>query len=154
MFLKILKNKKGFTLTELIMVILLLGIMAVIGTPLPSPTGIGLEAASKKVALDIAYARNLASITGTNHGVSFTAFAPYFIYKQSLGTVINDPLTTKPFSENFSTFKNVHASSSLQVEFDTDGRPVLGAGQTITLTNGTTNKVITITSNTGLAIIN
>ena len=146
-------NQNGFSLVELVILVGVVAIVALSVGPLPNITGAGIEAAAKKTASDIRYARTLAITVGTNHGLSFTSGAAYFIYNTSLANVIPDPLTRQTFSEDFSEFENVQCSTTQQVEFDAEGRPVLGGGSIITLTNGSVTRQIQIIANTGLVEI-
>jgi MSHA pilin protein MshC len=69
-------KSRGFTLIELIMVIVLLGILAVFVAPrLPSVTGTNAAAFADKLKADIRYAQNLAMTQNRRARVYFNGFA-------------------------------------------------------------------------------
>ncbi len=144
---------KGFSLIELTMVIVLIGIVALFVMPQDSLLNINLETAAAKVANDLRYTKELASITNTNCGVQFVANGNYTVYQASVTNPALNPLTRQNFVTDIaSLFKKVTIQNNLQVEFDPLGTPVLGSGQTVTLTNGQTTASLYITPNTGFIL--
>lgn len=140
---------KGFTLIELVLVIALLGIMVIGAQPFLPLSGESLDSASRKVRMDVLYAQERAIITGENHGVNFIVNGNYTIYRGTTANLINDPFRNTLFDEDLAEFQNVSVGTNYQVEFDAHGRPVLGGGGSVTLTNGSDNKGVAVTANTG-----
>lgn len=143
-------RRNGFTIVELILVTLLLGILAALVPPLVPLSRQGLDAASRRVRNEIVYARQLAMMKGTNHGASFTAGGSYLLYEGTTATPIVDVVTKRLFPDDLSEFGNIFFVSGYQVEFDSMGRPVLGGGGAVALSNGTNTKTVSVVSNTGL----
>lgn len=144
---------KGFSLIELTIVVVLIGIVALFVIPQDSLLSINLETATVKVANDLRYAKELASITNTNCGVSFVANGNYTVYQTAVTNPALNPLTRQSFVTDISSlFKKVSIQNSLQVEFDPLGKPVLGGGQTVQVTNGQTTASLYITPNTGFVL--
>lgn len=90
--------ERGFTLIEIVMVLLLIAILAVVVIPrLGTYTGMQLEVAAKKVASDIRYAQSLAMANRTAQWQRITFDADtdsYRIYSKT-GSV-KDPVTQEP----------------------------------------------------------
>ena len=144
-------NPRGFTYVELLLVITLISLFAVSLSPSISISGGGIESATKKVVADLRYAQELATMNNQNYGIQFNANGAYILYQGTVATPFTDPLSQTSFSENLSRFKNVKISNTLKVEFDAMGRPALGSGSTVTLTNNVINRLVRITANTGFA---
>lgn len=140
----------GFTLIELVLVIALLGILAMaVVTFTPSPSLARLDSASKQVSSDIEYVRQSAMTRETVHGIEFIANGNYTAYQTSTATPVLDPLTKQNMIVNFSSFySGVSIQNNYTVEFDRFGKPI-GGGGSVTLTNGSTTKIISVQANTG-----
>lgn len=129
-------KKRGFTLIELVMIIVILGIVAL--AVMPKTTAeprIKLEAACQKIALDLRYAQEMALAQQVRFGISFDiANETYFAYRVSVATKARDPQTRNNFDVSFTTlneFKGIDISStnfSNKVEFDSVGAPYDGNG--------------------------
>lgn len=130
---------------------LVLGLFVVALIPKDSFQRFNLETAVSKVTEDLHYAQELAQTTNTNCGINFVASGSYTVYQGSTSTPVTNPLTRQAFVYTFSdNFKNVNILNNLQVEFNTVGKPVLGGGQTVGISDGTTTANLLITANTGL----
>ncbi|OGQ47884.1 MAG: hypothetical protein A3H42_03180 [Deltaproteobacteria bacterium RIFCSPLOWO2_02_FULL_46_8] len=129
----------------------MLGLFVMALIPKDSFQRFNLETAVSKVTEDLRYTQELAQTTNTNCGINFVADGSYTVYKGSTATPVTNPLTKQTFIYTFSdNFENVTLLNNLQVEFDTIGKPVLGGGQTVSISDGTTTANLLITANTGL----
>lgn len=142
-------------MVELILVTLLLGMLVAVAPPLVPVSRQGLDGAIRKVYSDLLYARQMSLLSGSNRGASFTAGGGYLLYFGTPATPISDPVTKEVFTSThgqseLARFGNIFITSSYQVEFDSTGRPVMGGGGSVILSNGTNTKSILVTSNTGL----
>lgn len=143
-------NSKGFTLIELIMVIVLIGIIAVVVSPkLGDVTDTKAAALADKLRADIRYAQNLAMTTSQRHRVYInTAPGPtpgYAVVNVATGLVVQDPA-----GGNLSVvldagdYAGITVSPDTTIEFNSLGSPTTG-GTNLTA-GGTT---ITVTAETG-----
>ncbi|MDO8526397.1 MAG: prepilin-type N-terminal cleavage/methylation domain-containing protein, partial [Deltaproteobacteria bacterium] len=145
------KTSRGFTMIELVIVVALMGILALLFMPKDFLQTFNLETAAARIKQDIRYAKELAATTNINCGVNFVANGSYTVYSQSAGNPVTNPFTRQPFTTNIADeFKTVLIGNTVQVEFDPMGKPVLGSGQSVQITNGTTTVSLLITPNTGL----
>ena len=146
----------GFTLIELVMVLVVLGIVAVFVVPRLSATGITLPAAATRLAETIRYTQNLAMSQGQRYRINFTA-SSYQITDMS-GTPVVQPMTNSTAASSVSPIVlsgyNPPLSSNY-VAFDTRGVPyvnatlALAASATITLTSGSDTSAVQISPETG-----
>lgn len=131
----------------------LLGLMTLVLIPSDSLQRFDLETAVARIEQDLRFARELAATTNTNCGVSFIANGNYTVYRQSTATPVASPLTRQDLVVDIgSLFDNVRLANSAQVEFSPLGRPLLGGGQTIQITDGATTASLLVTSDTGVIV--
>lgn len=144
-------NLKGFTLIELVLVIGLLGVLALAAIVIsPGVAPARLDAASKQVQSDVEYAKQNAVLTTTTHGVAFVASGSYTVYRSTTATPLLSPLTKQSMVITLSAqYPGVSISSNYTVEFNRFGNPTTGGGGSVTLTDGTSTRTITVTANTG-----
>ncbi|MFA5183614.1 MAG: prepilin-type N-terminal cleavage/methylation domain-containing protein [Syntrophales bacterium] len=159
-------TSRGFTLIELLMTMMVIVfIAAYVFLSLNPYRGIKLEAAAKKVAGDLHYARNLAMIMTEWYGVTFEADPnnTYTVYKTDGAT---DATIINPsgglFAVNLNQYYNgllisgVNIAGGKKLEFNPLGTPYLdknGAAisteAVITLSFQGVTKTVRITPNTG-----
>ncbi|MBI5399882.1 type II secretion system protein [Candidatus Saganbacteria bacterium] len=168
--LKLLPMKRqGFTLTELVIVLVIIGILAVVASlSLNSSKSVKLEAGTKKIIADLLYTRNLSLSTAKWYGMSFEV-APvnsYQVYTTdgSSDTLVEDPSNLgKNFIVNLSdlyggvNIVGVSIGGGNKVEFHPYGRPfndrsgaAIATTGLITLEYGGSTKTIFITPDTGV----
>ena len=159
MFFKETMNRKGFTLIELVMVIVLLAILAKYAAPrLGNITATNAGAFTDKLRADIRYAQNLAMTQNRRYRVYFNGNpAPVAGY-----AVVNDANGNGTWGEAGEFAANPAAGGNLSVsltgqyagitiaaggfiEFNSLGAPTSAA--TVTVSPG--NQTVTITAQTG-----
>ena len=157
-----MKNQHGFTLIELIIIIVLLAIMAAVAIPrMGDVTSMKAAATAEKLKSDIRYAQELAMTQNRSYRVYFnTSPAPasgYAVVNNAngngtwgeAGEFAPDPSGKGNLSVtlNSGDYAGVTASSSVNpIEFNSLGRPTGGA-TTITVSPG--SYTITISAETG-----
>jgi len=142
---------KGFSLIELVSVIAIIGVLGItVITMTPSLDGTQLNVAAHQVLSDIHHAKQNATTTGQTSGVNFVSGGIYTAYQGSTATPLLSPLTRQDMIVLLSdSYSSVSISNNFVVEFDSLGAPSSGGGGSVTLTNGTDTRTITITVNTG-----
>lgn len=142
-------------MVEIVGVMALLGILglaALVWTPSYHPTR--LDAASKQVQSDIEYARQLAMTTNVTHGVQFVAAGAYTVYRSTIATPILSPLTHQDMVITLSNrYPGVAIQTNYTVEFDSFGAPTVGGGGSVTITNPSGSKIISVVNTTGSVVI-
>lgn len=124
----------------------------------PSISRSRLNAAAQQVLSDIQYTQSYGMNKGgaTITGVQFVAGGAYTLYETAPATPIPHPLT-KRTEDSVITLSSSYPGITLQntytVEFNSLGTPTTGGGGSVTLTDGTNTRVISMTANTGEANI-
>ncbi len=160
-----MKNQKGFTLIELVMIIVILGIVALASMPkTTAEPRVRLEAACQRIALDLRYVQAMSLAQQVRFGISFDPAAEtYFAYRVNVGTKAMDPQTRNSFDVSFTAlneFKGIDITStsfSNKMEFDSTGAPYDGSGVilssqgiiTIQATLGAYSRTVRIEAKTG-----
>ncbi len=161
-------RNKGFALTELMMILLIIGIIAIVVVVTLNPyKTVRLEAAAKKIAMDLLYTKNLALSTSKWYGISFEAdpVNVYIVYETDGASdkVIENPSQLgKGFVINLSGYysgvkiSSVNIGGGNKVEFHPLGTPytdkngsALTAAGVITVGYGGLTRTIQIAPNTG-----
>lgn len=165
-------NNRGFTIIELVMVIIVIAIIAAVAVPQFSRywTGIKLNNAVMKIASDIRYAQNRATTTQQRSRINFTGTATYDIKSCPIAAPYNtatckcpDPADNQwvsatgfPIDLNNTEFKDVQITAApTWLEFDSLGSPSISpcgtaTGTTITIQYSGSPKNITVTTQTGM----
>ena len=155
---------KGFSLIELVMVIVLISILAVFAMPLWTGSTINIAAQADQLAADILYTQSLSLTSGQRYYLIEITASTYQI-RNSAGTAITYPGTGKTTITlnsgiTFGSFTNLPNNL---VAFDGQGIPyttsttpgtaLATAGQMPLTASGTTTKTIFITPGTGMVYI-
>lgn len=139
---------------ELVLVLTALSILVVSLAPQHNLGNINVEAAAQRLEQDLRYARELALTRNANCGVQFQINGNYLVYQTSPLTPVLNPLTQQNFSYNLGNdFKNVNLLNiltTLLIEFDPLGRPIVGGGTTLQVGNTQSTISLVVTANTGL----
>jgi prepilin-type N-terminal cleavage/methylation domain-containing protein len=148
----------GFTLTEIVIVILVVGILAIYPLIKWPGTVINLDAEAERLASDIRYAQSLSMSKGSRYEFIKTSSNTYQI-TTTTGTpvILGKGITTVTLNSGitFGTFVNVPNNL---IAFDGLGIPytdnastptALASTASIPITNGSNTKTLTISPDTG-----
>jgi prepilin-type N-terminal cleavage/methylation domain-containing protein len=131
---QVVANSQGFTLIELIMVVVLISILAVSFVPKFFDTSaISLAGGAAMAAADIRYTQELAMGTHSSKTITFTSNDTYY--------TVNSQTVNLP--------SKVSISSGATFTFNSLGEPTTGGGSSVILSAGTETKTITVDSYTG-----
>ena len=154
-------RQDGFTLLELILVIMLIGILAVTATSTFDAEGYDLYAARQELvdALRYAQEKSLANTSTDNtQYYRVTLAAAGYTVELNDGTNVRDPFTGAPsFTQSWGPGTTVTAPAAGSfVSFNGRGEPVCnpdctGANFTVTLTNNGVNETVTVERLTGFS---
>lgn len=128
---------------------LVISILAVVAYP-SNVKPSSVDSAARRILSDLRTAQQLAVTTGTTHGFKNNTNKQYQVYVQTPGTYAQDPVTRQNYLLSFvPQYKDSSFAGNYQVEFDSLGRPTMGGGTVLSVTDGQITKSITITANTG-----
>ncbi len=152
---------RGFTLIEIIMVIVLLGVMAAIVALEYAPvTRVRTRAAADKLKADMQFAQSLALERRVTCGVSFSGNT-YTVFQNTVATPATDPLTKQNYVVSFNageyqgvTITSATFGATTAVQFDREGIPSDGSGNALpsaqtgrqVILNGSTSVIVTQTT--------
>ncbi|SDB34269.1 prepilin-type N-terminal cleavage/methylation domain-containing protein [Desulfonatronum thiosulfatophilum] len=138
------RSSKGFTLLEVVVVLILLGILAAVAIARVGNHGADERAAADKLKVHLRYAQGMAMNSDISWGVSGDGTS-YFLFDD-----VNDPEGNKRFfpGEDAVDVDNSHAS--FYVHFDSWGRPNdISSAITTPMSISLNTQTITITPETG-----
>ncbi len=136
---RVFKNSSGLTLVELIIVLLVLGILLTIATPMIGPfsSGYRLRGAARELATDLQFARLLAVKENKNFKVDIGPDS-YQVVRTSDNAVVK--------SRSFSVDYPEVSLATITVIFDSRGNSTAGAASVVTVSNPTGTKNITVST--------
>mgnify|MGYP001814262908 FL=1 len=131
---QIVADSRGFTLVELIMVVVLIGILAVSVVPkLVDTSAISLQGGAAMVVADIRYTQELAMSTHSPKTITFATNDTFY--------TVNSQTMNLP--------SRVSISNGATFTFNSLGEPTAGAGSSVEIQAGSSTKTITVESYTG-----
>jgi len=150
-------SRSGFTLIEILIVAVLLGIVALTTVPMLSSAGtVQLRAASNMIAADLEYAKSMAISKGQNYSVVFDQSSESYQIQDQNNNVIPHPVK-KGFNYivdfqndgrlNRVDITGVNFGSTNDVAFDSLGSP--DSGGTVTLQASGATGTVTVEPITG-----
>ena len=129
-------SSQGFTIIELIMVVVLIGILAVSVVPkFMDTSAISLQGGAAMVVADIRYTQELAMGTHAPKTITFTTSDTFY--------TVNSQTMNLP--------SRVSISSGATFTFNSLGEPTTGGGSSVEIQAGSSTKTITVESYTGRA---
>jgi prepilin-type N-terminal cleavage/methylation domain-containing protein len=133
---QVVANCRGFTLIELIMVMVLISILAVSVVPkFMDTSAISLQGGAAMAVADIRYTQELAMSTHTSKTITFTTNDTYY--------TVNSQTMNLP--------SRVSISSGATFTFNSLGEPTTGGGSSVEIQAGSSTKTITVENYTGRA---
>ena len=143
----------GFTLLELVMVIIAIGVLAAIAVPRWSVGDSTVHAQAAQVARDIRHVQMLAMSQGRT--LTFESSGTSYRCVDASSTLITDPATQQPFSFTFSDNVTLTVDS---ISFDSLGRPVTAgvldaAPSALTVSGSRQSASLSVTPVTGLVTV-
>lgn len=140
------KAEDGFTLAEVLLVVLLIAIAAMIAVPMIGSTdSMQIRSAANMIASDLEYAKSMAISRQENYSVVFPA-EDYYEVRDSNGIIIKNSITKLDYRVSFggdSRLKNVVVESvnfdddsTKTITFDSLGSPHHGGGESPLFLNG------------------
>lgn len=144
------RDLKGFTLVEIIIVVVILSIAALMAVPMVSNAAdMQVRAAANRIAADLDYAKGLAITHQQSYSVVFDPSGEsYEIHVDPAGadTVIDHPVNPGSFVVDFSADSRLSRVNIVSADFDSDssntitfdylGSPYSGADTTTPLNSG------------------
>ncbi len=140
------RNEKGFTIFEVIIVIVIVGIMAAIAIPkMNNVTTVDLYATARQVKSDIRLAQQLATSKFMNTTITFVAGSnTYAITRGNPVVTINKSLPVN---------SRVTFDAGYSFQFRSSGIPTATAGWTVGITSGGSTEQIVVSNITGRVTI-
>ncbi len=146
-------HSKGFTLIELMMVLVILGVLAVYVVPRWSPGDNTVAAQAHRLAQDLRHVQALAMNQGRPLSFELQSSTAYRVTDGA--TPIIDPATMQAFQV---TLDNSVTLTGSNTSFDSLGRPVAGGAllatpRVFTLSGGSRTATVTLSAVTGFASV-
>ena len=141
----------GFTLIELVTIIILVGIVAIVAMPRFSlMTGFKDVGYRDQVVATVEYARKIAVAQRRHTCVaiatsSVTLTSDHGLPSSHVSGVCPSPLLLPSGISVITAPSNVTATATVSIDFDAEGRPIVGAPATITISDSSSGTTSTLT---------
>ncbi|HUV51115.1 MAG TPA: type II secretion system protein [Anaerolineae bacterium] len=136
-----MRNEGGFTLIELIMVIVIIGILAFVAIQKYPATAISLETAAAMIRSDIRSVQALAMAKHASKTLTFSSTEYEF-------PVIGEGNKTRRFADIFKGGISLSAYPA-SISFNSLGEPTATQDDSITITTGSASKTLKVLRYTG-----
>jgi MSHA pilin protein MshC len=155
-----MRRQAGFTLVELVLVIVILGVIAVYAAPRFDRDAFDAAAAADELTEAIRYTQEMAmSHSGQDDDgdgnldnyritISTSGYTVTLVDSNSSANVRNPETKAASYTESWS---GISLSPATTINFDSRGRPDLSADATITLTSGGDSATVVVEQTTGFA---
>jgi MSHA pilin protein MshC len=153
-------RQDGFTLVELVLVIVILGVIAVYAAPRFNRDAFDAAAAADELTEAIRYTQEMAmthsgydedgdgNLDNYRITISASGYTVTLVDSNSSSNVRNPVTKGASYTESWS---GISLSPTTTINFDSRGRPDLGADATITLTAGGDTETVVVEQTTGFA---
>ena len=139
------KTQSGITLIEVILVMVIIGILSAVAIPrfdIALTSRASVEGGASMIASDIRYVQESAMANRISKSVVFVSGQPLYSFPATIPSTNNlDPSGRLP--------TGVTTTNNFTVTFNSLGEPTTGGGGSVTVTNGTQTKTISIVNYTG-----
>ncbi len=138
-------NKKGFTILELVFVIVIAGVMAAVALPrLGNVSNVDVYTSARQIKSDIRYTQQMAMSKFKKTTITFDANSDAYHITDSGGTIRDKFLPPSSAAEFNATYS---------YEFASSGVPTATNGWSVFITSGVQTKQIDVSEDTGRATI-
>ncbi len=136
-----MQRKRGFTLLELIILIVILGFVVLISIPnISSYLDARIYSCAQKISSDIRYTQYLSIAEHNSYGVEFNSASNYYrVYDVDTGSLATDPYSRADMEIDLDTTKeyqgvnisSVNIGSSDEIRFSSLGEPLDSSGNAL-----------------------
>lgn len=146
-----LRGEGGFTLIELIAVLVIMGILAITAAVKNSVSEVDLDAVAKSIRSNLQFAQDLAMTHNSTYGFHRRSATQYEIYEGTVGTPARHPLDGTAFVIDISPVQ--FSGMTPDIPFLKSGAPDIVADATITLVDVRGGRAIIVAQDTGFVSI-